>query len=195
MACAPNALAALFPTVPIMTKITVSFLEAKGNISEAAKNGVAEWSKVMCKAPYFANDILQNLEVIEMNIIEGGDELGTGKKQAQMVFELDVTEDLCNPIGSLHGGCTAALVDQCTSMVIALLSQYISPGHDIHVSVALNTTFHAPAMLGTRIRIISTTVASGKRLRTAKTEIYDQTRKSLVATGLHIKIAPSMSKL
>ncbi|KAI0690852.1 HotDog domain-containing protein [Cytidiella melzeri] len=170
--------------------IATSLLNVRGNVSDDARNAMAKWSNFMCDTHYFGNDMVQRLVAVEMNVSEVDD-----RKKAKMVFELDVTEDLCNAIGSLHGGCTAALVDQCTSMAIALLSQYISPGEDIHVSVALNTTFHTPAPLGTQIKIVSTTIAYGSRTRTARAEIYENSRNRLVATGTHVKMVPSGSKL
>ena len=72
------------------TSITTSLLNVKGNVSEKARRGVAKWSKLMGQSPYFANDILQQLTAVEMTVTEQAGE--RGKKQAQMVFELDVTE-------------------------------------------------------------------------------------------------------
>lgn len=78
--------------MPSMTEasITASFLNVKGNVSEEARKGVAEWSKIMCKSPYFANDIVQQLKTVEMTVADQEGE--PDRKQAQMVFELDVTE-------------------------------------------------------------------------------------------------------
>lgn len=87
---------------PVMDEdaITASFLDAKGNVSEQARNGLVKWLKIMSKAPFFANDILQNLAVVEVNILNKVDE--PGKKEVQMVYELDVTEGASR--SSLHCG-------------------------------------------------------------------------------------------
>jgi len=34
------------------------------------------------------------------------------------VFELTVTDDDCNGLGNLHGGCTASLIDVCSTGAI-----------------------------------------------------------------------------
>ncbi|KAI0340836.1 Thioesterase/thiol ester dehydrase-isomerase [Trametopsis cervina] len=169
--------------------VTSTIWTAKSNVSAEVKAALARWTTKMSGVEYFGDAVFQKLETTEIEILESSD--APGKRQGRLVVEVDVTDDMCNPISTLHGGCIAALVDQCTSFVIALLSQYMSPGNDIHVSLMLNTTFHSPAPAGTRLRIVSTTVASGRRTQTARIEIYDKTRGRLVATGVHIKMSPS----
>ena len=39
------------------------------------------------------------------------------------VFELTVTDDDCNGLGNLHGGCTASIIDVCSTGAIIVTGE------------------------------------------------------------------------
>jgi len=59
------------------------------------------------------------------------------------------------------------------------------------VSQSMNVFFHAPAVLGEVLQIINTSISIGKRVVSAKTEIWSTTHRRLVVSGIHVKMAPS----
>ncbi|PSR78328.1 hypothetical protein PHLCEN_2v7450 [Hermanssonia centrifuga] len=167
---------------------------AKGNVPQSIKDSLAEWYSGAADLHRFAAPIARRLEATEMSVYDKTEE--PGKKEAKMVFEIDVTEDMCNFGNSVHGGCSAFLIDLCSSLAISLLAtQEPKRNVHVHVSLVLNTTYHAPAPLGCRLKIVNTTMALGGRVMTARAEIYDITHNRLVASGVHIKMPPSAPKL
>ncbi|KAJ7886882.1 hypothetical protein B0H14DRAFT_2563188 [Mycena olivaceomarginata] len=108
----------------------------------------------------FGDSIIQGLVVTHASVDKKADEpLKTGK-------------DMLNGGGSVHGGCSAYLIDMCSTLVLMACGQYV------HVSQSLNIVYHSPAAL---------------RTMTARTEIWNATKHRLVASGVHIKMAPSPS--
>jgi len=110
------------------------------------------------------------------------------KKQAVVVCEIDVEQDMCNAWSVMHGGCTSTLLDFCTSLPVPVLmtgDEWLHSG----LTLSLNVNYYIPAVPGERLRIISTTKAGGKRSVTIGGEIWSS--KGLVASATHIKMVPS----
>ncbi|TCD64792.1 hypothetical protein EIP91_003629 [Steccherinum ochraceum] len=136
----------------------------------------------------YGNTILRNLKVTEMSLLQKEEELG--KLEAKMVFETRVDDSMLNDTESMHGGCTAFLVDFCSSITLSLiLAHFHRPPSQ--VSQTLSIVYHAPANKGVKVRIVNRTITMGKRIMSARTEVYDAEHSRLVATGVHTKMAPS----
>ncbi|KIO12365.1 hypothetical protein M404DRAFT_993360 [Pisolithus tinctorius Marx 270] len=128
----------------------------------------------------------------EMSVLKKAEE--PGKLEGRIVYEITVEEDMINGNGALHGGCSALLVDNCSTMPMALLS-LVTTGHaEFGVSKSLNVLYHAPAMVGDRLRIVSTTLSCGSRVLTSRCEIWDATNHRLIASGVHTKMPGSAPK-
>jgi len=143
----------------------------------------------------FGREIGARFEVVEISILPKAD--GPRKREARVVIELDVAEDMVNSSGNVHGGCSAFLVDICSSIVMTALActedlERGGPGKEgINVSQAISMIYHSPAALGERLRIVNTSTTLGRRSRTGRTEIWNATHGRLVASGTHIKMSPS----
>lgn len=98
------------------------------------------------------------------------------------VAELLVTKDMLNGAGMLHGGCVAYLVDNCCSTPLVVLG-LIQSVNGVGVTQAMNVLFHSPASLGTRLRIISTSIALGGRVMTSRCEIVDKDSGRMIASA------------
>jgi len=61
------------------------------------------------KSPIFGSSIQKRLKVTEISINKKQEE--ESKLEARIVLEIDVTEEMLNGGGSVHGGCYAFLVD------------------------------------------------------------------------------------
>ncbi|KAK7470038.1 hypothetical protein VKT23_001474 [Stygiomarasmius scandens] len=98
---------------------------------------------------------------------------------------------MVNGIYSIHGGCSALLIDLCSGQAVTALNMYMGIGNILTVSQSLNVVYHAPAFLGETLRIVNTSVAVGSRVETARTEIWSETHHRLVASGVHVKMTPT----
>ncbi|THG97003.1 hypothetical protein EW026_g4925 [Hermanssonia centrifuga] len=63
---------------------------AKGNVPQSIKDSLAEWYSGAADLHRFAAPIARRLEATEMSVYDKTEE--PGKKEAKMVFEIDVTE-------------------------------------------------------------------------------------------------------
>ncbi|KAI0340837.1 hypothetical protein BDW22DRAFT_1430502 [Trametopsis cervina] len=162
-----------------------------GNVSVEVRKAIAAWTARMGGLEHFGNNISSRFQPTEMSVYKPVETGGT--KQARMIFELDVVEDMCTSSQVMQDGCTMTLIDLCTSTVIALLAAHGTPNEHLvlTVSVSLTAEFHAPAPLGCRLKIVNTTVSAEEGAVTARAEIYDINNERLVATGAHTKMAPS----
>ena len=79
---------------------------------------------------------------------------GEGKARV----ELTVSEAVQNVNGSLHGGCTAALVDHVGTLAIVTADKDARPG----VTTDLNVTYLAPAPVGQIVHADATVLKIGK---------------------------------
>ncbi|KIO12364.1 hypothetical protein M404DRAFT_674051 [Pisolithus tinctorius Marx 270] len=116
------------------------------------------------------------------------------KLEARTVFEISVGEDMVNLNGALHGGCSALLIDNCSRMPVILLGLATTGRVEFGVSKSLNILYHGPAMVGDRLRIVSTTLSYGSRVLTSCCEIWDATNHRLVASGVHTIMLASTTK-
>jgi len=139
--------------------------------------------------PPFGDAICERLRVTEISILEKPDE--PSKLEGRIVIETEVSEDMLNGGGHIHGGCSAFLIDMCSSLAITVLSLGTTGKPLPSVSQSLNVVYHSPAGLGETIRLVNTSLTLGARAQSARTEIWNVTKHRLVASGVHIKMQPS----
>lgn len=97
--------------------------------------------------------------------------------------ELNVTNDIANNFGTLHGGATATLVDVVGTLAL-LGRDPTRPG----VSTEMNQSFTAAAKVGSRIACVGTVLKYGKSLGFTQVEIRCAADPSRVfAVGRHTK--------
>lgn len=97
--------------------------------------------------------------------------------------ELVVGESHSNSYGTLHGGCTATIVDIVGTMA-CLTKDPLRPG----VSVDMSQTFLSAARVGEKIWMEGKCLRSGKRLAFTEVVLRKGGRDGeLVATGRHTK--------
>ncbi|KAK7063506.1 4HBT domain-containing protein [Favolaschia claudopus] len=155
--------------------------EALSDIAKAT--GMTRFEK-----PAFGESIARQLVVTHASI--DNKEVEPMKQEARVVCEIAVTEDMLNGGGSIHGGCSAFLIDVCSTLCLFVFNREMN-----FVSQSMNIVYHSPAALGERLRIVNTTMTVGARAISARTEIWNQSKHRLVASGVHIKMRPSEAKL
>ncbi|KAJ7141876.1 HotDog domain-containing protein [Mycena crocata] len=163
-----------------------------GNADQTSKDFLSNLpqlfgSRRLKDKPAFGDAIIERLVVTHASVDKKLED--PVKEEGKVVCELSVTEDMLNGGGNVHGGCSAFLVDVCSSLSLMVLQRVLN------VSQSLNLVYHSPAGLGEKLRIVSITMTVGARAMSARTEIWNATHHRLVASGVHIKMAPSAAKL
>ncbi|KAI0068495.1 hypothetical protein BV25DRAFT_876 [Artomyces pyxidatus] len=157
-----------------------------GTAPDEAKQRVAD-TIVYVGGVGFAATLPGKLRLKDVSIGRNAEE--PSKKEARVVCEVIVDEDMLNVNRVMHGACMAFFIDICGTLPMIAL-----PGLS-GVSLNLNVSCHAPAKLGDKLIIITTTLANGARAMSARGEIWNISTKRLVASGVLIKMEPSPPKL
>jgi acyl-coenzyme A thioesterase 13 len=116
------------------------------------------------------------------------------RMEAITVAEVVVTKSMLNGAGMMHGGCIAFLIDNCCSSPLVALG-LIQNVNGVGVTQAMNVLYHSPAPLGACLQIISTSIAMGSRVMSARCEIINKQTGSVVASAYLNKMQPAISKL
>jgi len=159
----------------------------KGNVSPELKERLETiMYQVMTQSDVFGSSVGKRVVITEASIVPKAEE--ASRTEARVVCEITVEEDMLNPGRSLHGGCAAFLIDSCSTLV------FVAAGRDAGVTASMDCVYHAPAALGSKLRIVNTGMAVGARIMSSRTEIWDDTKKRLCVTGIHVKMQPSPPK-
>ncbi|KAN0097148.1 HotDog domain containing protein [Tylopilus felleus] len=178
------------------TRLWMDASTIPGNASQSLKQSLVDLISVEAKLNKargtrgFEPQIASRIEWTDISILPKPDE--PLKLEGRVVGEITVQEDMLNGRGTIHGACSALLIDNCSSMPIALLNLATTGTGDLGVSQSLNILYHAPAVPNDRLRIISTTIALGSRVLSARCEIWNVTEHRLVASGVHTKMIASV---
>ena len=100
-------------------------------------------------------------------------------EEGRAVFELPVGEHLYNPIGSVHGGVLATLLDSALGCAV----HSTLPAGVGYTTVDLNTTYLRPVTRDSGVlRCEAETIHVGRKVATARAQIFDGAGK-LCATA------------
>ncbi|KAK7029371.1 hypothetical protein VNI00_014625 [Paramarasmius palmivorus] len=166
-----------------------------GNASNRVKAFVADLSTFYGVNMYpelkatFCDYIIPRIKVTEVSVLKKAEE--PMKVEGRVVCSLTVEDDMVNAGKNMHGGCSAFLVDICSTLSLSALSLETTGKPHYMVSQTINTIYHSPAGLGDELRIVNTSLTLGGRAASAKTEIWNATHHRLVVSGTHIKMQAS----
>jgi acyl-coenzyme A thioesterase 13 len=142
---------------------------APGFMQRVAAGGVDVLLGAFCSSPRF-DRVLEGLTVTRVS-------------SGAVECELIVAEAHSNSYGTLHGGCTATIVDIVGTMA-CLTKDPLRPG----VSVDMAQTFLSAAKVGDKVWVEGKCLRSGKRLAFTEVVLRKDSRDGeLVATGRHTK--------
>ncbi|MFD8734453.1 PaaI family thioesterase [Streptomyces sp. NPDC059618] len=100
-------------------------------------------------------------------------------EHGRVVFTLVPGEEHYNPIGSVHGGVFATLLDSAAGCAV----QSVLPRGTGYTSLDLNVKFLRPVTVDTgRISAVGTVLNSGRRTALAQAELLDATGRLLAHT-------------
>ncbi|KAI6199124.1 Acyl-coenzyme A thioesterase 13 [Aphelenchoides besseyi] len=100
-------------------------------------------------------------------------------EEKRVVLEFEVTEELINGKGTLHGGQTSLLVDIATALAITLTVRDVPL-----VSVELACSYLQPALLGERITVEAECLKIGRNIIFTNAT-FRKANGSVVAAGKH----------
>ncbi|KAJ3722832.1 hypothetical protein DFJ43DRAFT_661233 [Lentinula guzmanii] len=108
--------------------------------------------------------------------------------ETETICEIEVTKDMCNIYGTLHGGCAAYIIDLCSSTAIVCYGLYTATD-GTGVSSSMNIHWHRPITVGKKLKIISNTVFVDGLIRNAKSELRDLQTNKLYVSAVHSTLA------
>ncbi|MFJ6833653.1 PaaI family thioesterase [Streptomyces sp. NPDC091209] len=100
-------------------------------------------------------------------------------EHGRVVFALVPGEEHYNPIGSVHGGVYATLLDSAAGCAV----QSVLPRGTGYTSLDLNVKFLRPITVDTgEVRAVGTVLSSGRRTALAQAELFDAADRLLAHT-------------
>ncbi|KAF9266098.1 hypothetical protein L218DRAFT_858600 [Marasmius fiardii PR-910] len=148
----------------------VDVSDVRGNISNEGKRLVLSIVSyfIGSQEGCFGASVGERLKLVEAEVIAKDGKASQGRT----VFEIKVDKDMCNSFGTLHGACATYLVGPCTMSALGVLGAAL--GIDgTGVSQSMNMVWHQPAKMGTKLRVISTSVFINGRIRTSHCEVCE----------------------
>ncbi|KAJ7050097.1 hypothetical protein C8F01DRAFT_1179881, partial [Mycena amicta] len=130
----------------------------------------------------FGKSIGERVKMVEMNLEE--DAAGQGAR-TNGTWEVEVTQDMCNAFGTMHGACAAFLLDHATLGTLVFLGR--ARGFDgVGMTTTMNLNWHTPAQVGDVISIYAESVfvdKGGRGTRVARCQILEKSSGRLIVTG------------
>lgn len=99
-------------------------------------------------------------------------------EEGSLAFQYTIRKEMTNPFGTLHGGITAAMIDD------AIGATLISYGDPVfHVTLNLAIDYFAPAREGDIVIAETQVIKKGSQIVNAQCDIWDESRTKLLAKG------------
>ncbi|MDX2002146.1 MAG: PaaI family thioesterase [Chitinophagales bacterium] len=98
-------------------------------------------------------------------------------EEGHVSASFSIRDDMTNPIKNLHGGVSAAIMDDMMGLAVFTLNKQV-----FFTSVSLNVDFLAPASIGDTITAVAKVVRNGKTMVNVECHIYGKQGK-LIAKG------------
>lgn len=113
-------------------------------------------------------------------------------EEGAMEVEYQVREDMCNPMGTLHGGIAATILDDIVGTMVYALGREFG-----FTSVNLNCDFLNPAVVGDVLVAKSAVIRAGKnivhvegRLVNAHGRVIAKCTSNLIQTAFKLPLVP-----
>lgn len=99
-------------------------------------------------------------------------------ERGKMVLKHTIRPEMANPMGILHGGMTALIIDDAIG---ATIFAYDEPYYYVTINNAID--YFSSAKVGDVVLTETSTVKKGKQIVNMQCEIWNETRTRLIARG------------
>lgn len=99
-------------------------------------------------------------------------------QEGHLVFKYLVRAEMTNPIGTLHGGVTAAIIDDIMGATLATFGEPV-----FYTTINLNVDFFSSAYPGEYILAEAMLVKKGRQFVNATCKIWNEDKSRLLAQG------------
>lgn len=96
----------------------------------------------------------------------------------ELEFSYVVREEMTNPMGIIHGGTTAAIIDDAIGA--AVFSLGVS---NVYTTVSLSVDYFSRAQVGDKIIAKTSVVKQGKQIINAECEVWHADKSRMIAKG------------
>jgi acyl-coenzyme A thioesterase 13 len=110
-------------------------------------------------------------------------------QEGRMVFEYTVRHEMTNSLGILHGGVTAAIMDDVIAATIVSCEE-----SSFYVTLSNVIDYFSPAAAGDKIQAETTIIKKGKQIVNIQCEIWDRINNRLTARGYSNLIRTEIKK-
>lgn len=99
-------------------------------------------------------------------------------EKGKLILKYTIRNEMTNPMGILHGGMTAAIIDDAIG---ATLFGYDEPHY--YVTVNLSIDYFASAKEGDQIIAETTMIKKGNQIANVQCEVWNEGRTRIIARG------------
>lgn len=110
-------------------------------------------------------------------------------ESGRLAFQYTVRKEMTNPIKGLHGGVTAAIMDDIIGATMFSLNEEY-----FYTTVNNVIDYFSPAKEGDRIIAEASIIRKGKQIVNAQCEIWNEDRTRLIARGYSNLLKTSLKK-
>ncbi|KAJ6459027.1 hypothetical protein C8R45DRAFT_1031301 [Mycena sanguinolenta] len=160
-----------------------------GNAPRQVKETAVKWLNIYHAPPKcFAGAVTRRTTVTEvsldLNPLEDGQTL-------TLISETDVCDEMLDGQEKVSCAFIITVIDECVSSAVTTLSSAQSGPGMSGVSLTLDTVFHNPAERGAKLRFVSRTLRVGGGMTSCGCQVWDLTRRRLVATSTFVGMQQS----
>jgi len=102
-------------------------------------------------------------------------------KEGALTFEFLVRKEMTNPIGTLHGGVIAGMIDEVMGVTFFTLNT-----ENFYPTISLNIDYISSATEGENVRVTTSVIKKGKTVITLRAEVKNKEDKLLAQASSNI---------
>ena len=99
-------------------------------------------------------------------------------EEGRVKIEIEVRQEMCNPIGNIHGGAISGIMDEIMGIAVFSLGR-----ENFYSTVNLAINYFATSDQGQKIIVKSNVIKPGKNVINVECEMWDEDEMKLLAKG------------
>ena len=111
-------------------------------------------------------------------------------EEGYLEFSYVVSEEMTNPLKILHGGTTAAIIDEMVGATVFTLDRA-----NVYTTVNLAVDYFSKAAIGDTIIAVGTIIKAGDKIINAQCEVWNEDKSRMIARGYSNLIKSGISNV